>query len=247
MDDKASNDIRDRFEAVEGRVEQAAQRAGRKRDEIKLVVVTKSKSIDEVRAVVAAGARYLGENYPEESESKILQLRADGAQVEWHMIGHLQSRKARLVTRYFDCMHSLDSLALAQRMERMLSEEDRVLPVFLELNLGGEDSKYGWRTEDSASNAKFFGDLEQIMDLPHLRLEGIMLMPPWFDDPEDARPYFQDARRVQEELAKKYPAVNWLELSMGTSLDFEVAIEEGATMVRVGQAILGSRVKPVSL
>ncbi len=193
-----------------------------------------------VRAALQAGARIFGENYPNESVNKILALPPQSG-VEWHMIGHVQSRKARLVIEHFDLLHSLDSVKLAERLDRIAEEAGRVLPVLLEFNVGGETSKYGWPAAEAAQQKALLPEVESILGLPHLEVRGLMTMPPLETDPEQARVYFRKLREIRDRLEKRYPQIGWRELSMGTSMDFETAIQEGATMVRIGTAILGSR------
>jgi pyridoxal phosphate enzyme (YggS family) len=184
--------------------------------------------------------RILGENYPEEGVMKIQSLSAQSG-VEWHMIGHVQSRKARLVADHFALLHSLDSLKLAQRLDRFAEEANRTLPVLLEFNVGGEESKSGWNASNESTWETFLPEIQSLLDLPHLRVHGLMTMPPLETDPEDARRFFQRLRLIRDHLARQFPQADWHELSMGTSADYAVAVEEGATLVRVGTAIVGVR------
>jgi pyridoxal phosphate enzyme (YggS family) len=163
--------------------------------------------------------------------------------VEWHMIGHCQSRKAGLVAARFDMMHSLDSLKLAGKLSRALQEHQRTLPVLLEMNVSGEENKGGWEAWDEEQWERLIPEIEQILMLETLKIKGLMTMPPLFENPEAVRPYFIRLRRLRDWLAGKLPQISWEELSMGTSADFCVGIEEGATYVRIGTAILGSRSK----
>lgn len=232
--------IKDNFDAVMDRIAQAAESAGRRPEDVRLVVVTKGHAVEAVHAAVEAGARLLGENYVEEAVPKI-EAAAGYAQLEWHMIGHIQSRKARAVVENFDFVHSLDSLKLARRLDRFCGELGRSLPVLLELNVSGEESKYGWPAWDEDKRDELAPDVQEILDLANLRVQGLMTMAPYLDDPEEARPYFQLLRQTLEDLAEKFPGAEWKELSMGMSADFAVAIQEGATLVRIGTAILGDR------
>jgi pyridoxal phosphate enzyme (YggS family) len=204
------------------------------------VVVTKSQPIEVVQAAIEAGVRILGENYPEEAVLKIQSL-AEQSGVEWHMIGHVQSRKARLVADHFELLHSLDSLKLARRLDRFAAEANRVLPVLLEFNVGGEESKAGWEASQESDWEALIPDVSSLLDLPNLRVQGLMTMPPLETDPEDSRQFFQRLRQLRDRLASQFPQAAWRELSMGTSADFLVAVEEGATLVRVGTAIVGAR------
>jgi len=207
---------------------------------VRLVVVTKGQPLEVVRAAVEAGARTLGENYAEEAAEKIMHLKSQ-SDVEWHMIGHVQSRKARLVAEHFALCHSLDSLKLARRLDSFAAEHGRILPVLLECNVGGEAGKYGWNARDESRWEGLVPEAEAVAGLAHLRVRGLMTMPPLGADPQAARPYFERLRRLRDFLAERLPQAGWAELSMGTSADYEAAVEEGATLVRVGQAILGPR------
>ena len=232
--------IRERYLHTLEEITRSAQGAGRDPNQVKLVVVTKAQPVEVARAAIEAGARILGENYPEEGVMKIQSLQ-DFSAVEWHMIGHVQSRKAQLVAENFNFMHSLDSLKLARRLDRFCGEAGRTLRVFLEFNIGGEDSKSGWPASDEARWASLLEELSAVIALPNLRVNGLMTMPPLGETAEFSRPYFQKLKRLQGYLASQFPAVDFSELSMGTSTDYKVAIEEGATMVRVGTAIVGPR------
>jgi pyridoxal phosphate enzyme (YggS family) len=232
--------IREKLENVAARIRGAAQTAGRLEDEVRLVVVTKAQPVEVIRAVLAAGAGILGENYPEETLQKIEALGGQDTPV-WHMIGHLQSRKAAIVAALFAMLESLDSLKLAERLERLLAERERVLPVLLEFNVGAEESKYGWPAWDESSWSGLLPEVERILALPHLRLEGLMTMPPWNEDAEKSRPYFTRLRQLAGYLGERFGAQYFSQLSMGTSTDYEVAVQEGATLVRVGTAIVGPR------
>jgi pyridoxal phosphate enzyme (YggS family) len=232
--------IRERYLMTLDSIASAAKRAGREPESVKLVVVTKSQPVEIVRAAIEAGAKILGENYAEEGVTKLQSLREFSA-VEWHMIGHVQSRKAQLVAANFNLMHSLDSLKLAKRLDRFSAEAERQLPVLLEFNVGGEDSKGGWSAWDAARWSELLADVSEVLALPNLNVRGLMTMPPPGSTAEFSRPFFQRLRRLQEFLAAQFPQADFSELSMGTSSDFETAVEEGATFVRVGTAIVGAR------
>jgi len=239
MSDLVSS-IRENYLFTLDQIATAARKSGRTSEDIRLVVVTKSQPLEVVQAALEAGVRILGENYPEEGVTKIQSLPHQSG-VEWHMIGHVQSRKARLVTEHFELLHSLDSLKLAQRLDRFAAEGGRVLSVLLEFNVGGEESKSGWDASDDSHWDVFLPDIRSILDLPNLRVHGLMTMPPLETDPEDARRFFQRLRLLRDHLASVFPQADWRELSMGTSADYTVAVEEGATLVRVGTAIVGAR------
>ena len=232
--------IRENHQRVLDRIANAARRSNRDPNDIRLIVVTKTQPIEIVQAAIEAGVRMLGENYPEEGVLKIQAFPAQSG-VEWHMIGHVQSRKARLVADHFALLHSLDSLKLAWRLDRFAAESSRVLPALLEFNVGGEGSKSGWHASDESRWNALLPEIAELLDLPNLRISGLMTMPPLGTDPQESRRYFLRLRLLRDHLATRFPQADWRELSMGTSTDFEVAVEEGATLVRVGTAIVGAR------
>ncbi|MBL8061815.1 MAG: YggS family pyridoxal phosphate-dependent enzyme [Anaerolineales bacterium] len=234
------NSIRERYLGTLDKIATAAKKAGRAPEAVRLVVVTKAQPVEVARAAIEAGAGILGENYAEEGVTKIQSLR-DFSAVEWHMIGHVQSRKAQLVAENFNFMHSLDSLKLAKRLDRFCGDAGRTLPVLLEFNVGGEESKSGWEASDEARWPEVLGEFAEVLALPNLRVRGLMSMPPLGETAEFSRPYFQKVRKLRDFLLEQFPQANLSELSIGTSSDFEVAVEEGATFVRVGTAIVGPR------
>mgnify|MGYP002641180651 FL=1 len=232
--------IQKNYQKTLSQIADAAHTAGRKPESVKLVVVTKKQPLSLIRAAIAAGVKVFGENYPEEAVKKMQSL-GEKNTVEWHMIGHVQSRKASLVAENFALLHSLDRLKTARRLDRFSAEFRRKLPVLLEFNVGGESSKHGWDASDESRWEELLPDVEEILLLKNLDVQGLMTMPPFFSDAELARPYFRQLRRLRNYLRDRYPQVKWEQLSMGTSGDFHIAVEEGATIVRVGQAIVGSR------
>src|SRR6266498_298143 len=232
--------IRENHQRVLDQIANAARRSDRNAQEIHLVVVTKTQPIEIVQAAIEAGVRIFGENYPEEGVMKIQSL-SEQSGVEWHMIGHVQSRKARLVADHFALLHSLDSLKLAHRLDRYAAESNHILPVLLEFNTGGEESKSGWNASDETRWNVFLPEISELLDLPNLRVHGLMTMPPLGTDPEESRRFFIRLRLLRDHLAEQFPQADWRELSTGTSADFEVAVQEGATLVRVGTAIVGAR------
>jgi hypothetical protein len=240
MDETLVSSIHARLQHVLEQLAEAAALAGRDPRVVRLVVVTKAQPLAVVRAAVEAGASILGENYAEEAVEKIIALK-EKSEVEWHMIGHVQSRKADLVAGHFTMLHSLDSLKLARRLDTHCAGLDRTLPVLLEFNVSGEASKYGFPAWDETRWPDLLPDLEQILQFPHLHIRGLMTMPPFFDNPEQTRPYFQRLRHLQEYLLKFIPQGDWRDLSMGTSVDYRAAVQEGATYVRIGQSIVGPR------
>lgn len=232
--------IRENYQSTLDQITSAARKSSRDPGEIRLVVVTKTQPLEVVQAAIEAGVRILGENYPEEGVTKMQSIGGQSG-VEWHMIGHVQSRKARLVADHFALLHSLDSLKLAQRLDRFAAEGNRVLPVLLEFNVGGEESKSGWDASDSSRWDVLLPEIAALLALPNLRVQGLMTMPPLGTDPEDSRMFFLRLRRLRDHLAAQFPQADWHELSMGTSADYRIAVEEGATLVRVGTAIVGAR------
>jgi pyridoxal phosphate enzyme (YggS family) len=232
--------IRENYQQTLDTIAAAAHKSGRKPGDIKLVVVTKSRPVEICLAAIEAGALILGENYPEEGAAKIQSIPSQSG-VEWHMIGHVQSRKASLVVEHFELLHSLDSLKLARRLDRFAGDQKRKLPVLLEFNVGGEESKSGWDASDDSRWEKLLPIVKSIIDLPNLRINGLMTMPPLGTEAEDSRRFFQRLRLLRDHLASHCPDADWQELSMGTSADYSVAVEEGATLVRVGTAIVGAR------
>lgn len=228
-------DIGQNLAAIRGRIADAAGRAGRDPADIKLVAVSKTHPVPVLLEAIAAGASVLGENKVQEAEAKIAEIGRNAA--EWHLIGHLQSNKARKAVQLFDVIHSVDSLELAQRLERICIEEGRdELSVFVHVDLAGEATKSGI---DVAGLPELVGYLKTC---ERLRFDGLMILPPYFDDHEATRPYFQRLRAIRDDLASDGGfGAGGGELSMGMSHDFEVAIEEGATIVRVGTAIFGER------
>ena len=194
--------ISERYESTLERIATAAQTSGREPESVRLVVVTKAQPLEVVQAAVEAGAHLLGENYPDESVSKISSFGPESG-VEWHMIGHVQSRKARLVIEHFDLLQSLDSLKLAKRLNRMAIEAGRTLPVMLEFNVGGEESKYGWPAKNESDWPALYPEIEVILGLENLQIRGLMTMPPLETDPEDAHVYFQTLRLLRDHLAAR--------------------------------------------
>ena len=213
---------------IEHRIADATGRSGRDPGAVKLVAVSKTHPADILREAIAAGVRVFGENKVQEGESKIVELGRDAA--EWHLIGHLQSNKARKAVQLFDVIHSVDSLEIAKRLERICAEEGREsLSILVQVDLAGEETKSGIAETDLPALLEFLHGCK------HLNLDGLMVLPPFFEDPEVTRPYFRRLRELRDQL------IPGGHLSMGMSHDFEVAIEEGATMVRVGTAIFGER------
>ena len=225
--------IADNLASIQERISKAALRAGRDPAAIRLVAVSKTVSAESIQEAIAAGVTILGENYVQEARNKIARI---GKQVEWHFIGHLQSNKAKYAVELFSMVHSVDRLSLAEELDQEANKQGKIVPVLIQVNISGEESKSGIDPQETLQL------LERIAALQHLAVHGLMAMPPWFEDPEDARPYFITLRKLREKLSReKIPKVALRELSMGMSGDFEVAINEGATLVRIGTAIFGPR------
>lgn len=232
--------IKRNFESVQKKINAAALRVGRDPNSIELVAVTKLMPLEVVRSAFSAGLRSFGENYPEQAVEKILALK-DLPDIEWHMIGHIQSRKAEMVCRHFLKVHSVDRLKIARLLDRFCGEMGKVLPVLVQVNLSGEESKSGFPAWHEDQWTELCISLSEIVELPNLEVRGLMTMPPLFDDPEQSRPIYRKLRKLQNILMDRFPDACWKELSIGTSFDFEVAVEEGATVVRIGTELFGSR------
>ena len=241
--------IQGNLEQVRARIAEAALRVGRDPATVRLVAVTKTCGPPEILEAWACGQRDFGENRPEVGAEKIPQVEAalKAARPTWHMIGNIQRRKTALVAAHFDWVHSLERLAIAQRLSREAAAAGRTLPTLLECNISGEASKAGYALtgweHDAALREAFFAEVRELLALPGLRLEGLMTMAPLTDDPETARPVFASLHALRDALRDAlrahFPQQAWAELSMGMTDDFETAIEEGATIVRIGRAIFG--------
>ena len=226
------NYLRENLAEVGKQIADAARNANRNADEIKLVAVSKTHTSETLREAIAAGAKILGENKIQEAEDKILEIGREAAQ--WHLIGHLQSNKARKAVKLFDVIHTLDSRELAERLERICIEENRArLSVLVQVDLGGEVTKNGIKETDLPELIAFLKTCER------LTFDGLMTIPPFFDDVEKVRPFFKKLRDLRDKILPNG------ELSMGMSHDFRIAIEEGATIIRVGTAIFGKRMSKV--
>jgi pyridoxal phosphate enzyme (YggS family) len=224
--------------SVQERMAAASRRVQRDPAETTLVVVTKTRTTAAIQAAYDLGLRQFGENRVEEAETTVQGLPED---ITWHMIGHIQGRKASRVVPLFDIIHSVDGAKLARSLDRLCVDRAEPLPLLLECNVSGEVSKYGFQAhrwaDDHEQWASLLAAVGEIVALPNLRIQGLMTMAPIVADPEQARPIFHRLRRLRDALAAAFPRADWHHLSMGMSDDFEVAIEEGATYVRVGRAI----------
>lgn len=233
-------EIQKNLSSIEQRMAIAAEKSGRAADAVQLVAVTKLMPLETIKAGIDAGIRNFGENYPEQAADKIAALETD-KDVIWHMIGHIQSRKADTVCQYFDIVHSVDRMKIARYLDRYSRDHHKVMPILIEVNVSGEESKYGWQASNEADWSELLEDFRKIAERPNIEIQGLMSMPPLFDDPELTRPIYQKLRRLQQYLRDELPDHHWDQLSIGTSFDYEVAIEEGATIVRIGTELFGPR------
>jgi len=226
-------DVAGNYRKIIHHVFEAAAKAGRDGTKIKLLAAAKSQSIDALRTAVAAGVTLVGENYVQEAKEKRQQIKAT---VEWHMIGHLQRNKTKAAVEVFDVIQSLDNVALARELDKAGRRCGKHIRALVEVNLGGEESKTG------IDRNGVTGLLQEIAELSNLRIEGLMTVPPFQNDLEEVRPYFRDLRELKENLdVRNLPNIELKELSMGMTHDYTVAIEEGATIVRIGTALFGPR------
>lgn len=244
-------DIAANLGRIQERIEAAARRSGRNPADITLVAVTKTVPLDVLQLAYSLGLRHFGENRVQEAAGKVAaggeHHTPDLAEAShcgsaasfcptWHMIGHLQTNKAKAAAGLFDVVHSVDSLRLAEALDTHARTLGRRLPVLLEVNVAGEASKHGF-----AQDASFWASVDQILALPSLVVQGLMTVAPQTSDPEAARPVFRGLNKLRQELRHHYPHLTWPHLSMGMTDDFEVAVEEGATLLRLGRAIFGER------
>ena len=226
-------DVAGNYHKILDRIDEAARKCGRRPQEIKVLGAAKSQSVAAVRAAIAAGVWLIGENYVQEAAAKKAQI---SAAVEWHMIGHLQRNKAKNAVELFDLIETLDSVGLAQELEKQGKRIGKKIRALVEINLAGEESKSGIAKDDVGSL------LEAVAELDHVAVEGLMTVPPFREDPEAVRPYFREMRELKEKFnGRRIPHVDLKELSMGMTHDYPVAVEEGATIVRIGTALFGPR------
>jgi pyridoxal phosphate enzyme (YggS family) len=234
MNFKRELDLKDRLEKVNERIRKAAEASRRPMEAIRLIAVSKTIPAEVVQQAIEAGVTDLGENYIQEAREKIYTLAR--FPVNWHYIGHLQSNKAKYAVRLFDLIHSVDSLKLAKELDKYAKKNDKIQSVLIQVNVAREDSKSGVYVDYTL---KLLTDISR---LENIEVKGLMTMPPFFNAPEKVRPFFAALRKLRDRLkAEDIPRVTLDELSMGMSGDFEAAIAEGATMVRIGTAIFGER------
>ena len=226
--------MKTRLESVLTRIKQAAASCKRPAESIRLVAVSKTMPVDVVKEAIDAGVTDLGENYIQEARDKFNALATYPA--SWHFIGHLQSNKAKYAVRMFDLIHSVDSLKLAKELNKYAQKIDKLQSILIQINVAKEDTKSGIYVEDTLQL------VNNISKLEHLCVKGLMTMPPYFNAPEKVRPFFKALRELRDQIrAEGIPAISMDELSMGMTGDFEAAIQEGATLVRIGTAIFGER------
>jgi hypothetical protein len=229
-----NDDLKNRLERVKERIKETADACKRPAASIRLVAVSKTMPAEVVGEAIEAGVTHLGENYIQEAKEKINTLATYPA--TWHFIGHLQSNKAKYAVRLFDLIHSVDSLKLAQELDKYAKKNDKVQAILIQVNVAREDSKSGVYREDTVQL------LREVSRLENIAVKGLMTMPPYFNAPEKVRPFFTALREFRDQIKKEaIPNISMDELSMGMTGDFEAAIEEGATMVRIGTAIFGDR------
>ena len=226
-------DLKKRLENVNARIHKAALKCGRDPESIHLVAVSKTIPANRVKEAIELGVTILGENYVQEARNKFNVLGT--YPVSWHFIGHLQTNKAKYAVRLFDLIHTVDTLKLATELDKQAKKINKFQDILIQINVSKEPSKSGSDIENVTNLIKNIGHLE------NLSLKGLMAMPPFFNKPEKARPYFITLRNLRDQIRKDLPGVALDELSMGMTGDFEVAIEEGATFVRIGTAIFGER------
>ncbi|MFQ6015803.1 MAG: YggS family pyridoxal phosphate-dependent enzyme [Anaerolineae bacterium] len=235
-------DIEANLQEVQERIAEAAERSGREFRDVTLVAITKLVEVERIQAAIDLGLREFGENRVYEALPKIEQLPPE---ITWHMVGHLQRRKVRDAVKAFSTIHSVDSLRLAQEINKRCGRFGLIMPVLLEVNVSGEESKYGFPLVGGAQKEEqtqsFFAAVRDILALPQLEVQGLMTMAPYVPDAETVRPVFRKLRNLRDELREQFPEARWPHLSMGMTNDFEVAVEEGATLVRIGTAIFGAR------
>jgi len=227
-----------RYQQVLEKIDHSARTAGRNQEEITLVVVTKGHSPAEIQSLYQLGAHQIGENRPAEALEK-QSLLAEYTDLNWHMIGHIQSRKAADVAGKFTLLHSLDSVKLARRLDRYARQSEIVQDVLLQINTSGEESKYGFSALGGILTPELETAIEEILACTSIRVQGLMTMAPFSPDPEGARPTFSALRRLRDNLASRFTQAGWNQRSMGMSGDYKTAIQEGATLLRIGTAVMG--------
>ena len=226
-------DVASNYRTILQRIDEAAARAGRDPDEVKLLGAAKSQSVELIRAAIIAGVKFIGENYVQEAQAKKEDI---SERAEWHMIGHLQRNKAKAAVEVFDVIQSLDNIALARELAKEGAKRNKRVRALVEVNLGGEESKSGIAEDKAEALLRAAGELSS------LSIEGLMAVPPFRQNPEDVRPYFRRLWKLRARLREGcIPNIDLKELSIGMTHDYAVAVEEGATIVRIGTALFGPR------
>lgn len=239
MNSELQEKIKSNLIQVQERIKEAANRSGRDPEQIELVVVTKEKSAIVVKTLLDLGIRDIGESYLNEAMFKIDLL--EDYDINWHMIGNIQRGKELRIAQNFQVVHSVSSLETARELNRGAESAGKILPVYLELNVSGESTKHGWPAQKESSWDQLLADTGEVLKMGHLQVLGLMTMAPYSDNPEDARPYFSRMREIKDFINNSIPEAAIVGLSMGMSGDFEVAVEEGATVLRIGSALVGPR------
>lgn len=239
MDNKSQEELQQQLEEIKERIKQSALKSGRDPEGIDLVVVTKGKSAAVVKNLVELGVTRIGESYLKEALFKQEILK--GYEIDWHMIGSIQQKKAKKIIYNFNTIHSVDRLSLTKELQKIAQQVSKKLSIYLELNVSGESTKHGWDIRSENDYAVLIQDFERILEMPALSVRGIMTIAPYSPNPENSRPFFRKLKNIRDMLSDRFPQVNDLGLSMGMSGDFEVAVQEGATILRVGSAIVGER------
>lgn len=227
------SEIERNIKRIRENIAEAAAKSGRNAGDVKIMAVTKTVDDERIKEAIACGITIMGENYVQEAKRKIETM---GRNLEWHMIGHLQSNKAKYAVRLFNVIHSVDRLSLAKELDRRAKGSETIIKVLIEVNTGGETTKSGVSEEEALDLVR------SVAELKNLSLQGLMTMPPWFDNPDDARPYFVKLRNLRDRIVDEaIEGIEMGELSMGMTDDYSIAVEEGATIVRIGRAIFGER------
>ena len=225
--------IKNNLEIINEKIKKAALKVNRKPEEIKLIAVTKTATAEQIKEAINAGVKIIGENRVQDAKEKYQILTAD---IKWHLIGHLQTNKVKYAVEIFDCIHSVDSIKLAQEIDKRSLQFRKIMDVLVEVNVSGEETKYGIKPEEVEPF------LKEISEFPRIRVRGLMTIAPIVEDKEEVRPYFRKLRELSEEIkSKNIENVKMDYLSMGMTEDFEIAIEEGANMVRIGRGMFGFR------
>ncbi len=239
MNNSNHEDLHLRIEVIKERIKHSAINSGRNPNDVKLIIVTKGKSAAVIKNLVELGVSRIGESYLNEALFKQEILK--DYEIDWHMIGNIQKSKAKQIIYNFNTIHSVDRLSLTKELYNKALQISKKVAIYLELNVSGESTKHGWSIRNDNDYTVFVQDFEKILEMPALSVKGLMTMAPYSTNPEDSRTCFRKLKEIRDMLSERFPRENDLGLSMGMSGDFEVAIQEGATILRVGSAIVGER------